>query len=61
MQHENREEASEIALFNGARGEGEHMICSSLSYREALPHDEESGAWDCVASRRGLIINERIE
>ncbi|CDB33508.1 unknown [Eggerthella sp. CAG:209] len=37
------------------------MICSSLSYREALPHDEESGAWDCIASRRGLIINERIE
>lgn len=30
------------------------MICSSLSYREALPHDEENGAWDCVASRRGV-------
>ena len=37
------------------------MICSSLSYGEALPRDGESGAWDCAASRRGLIINERIE
>ena len=37
------------------------MICSSLSYGEALPRDEESGAWDCAASRGGLIINERIE
>lgn len=37
------------------------MICSSLSYSEALPHVEEGGAWDCEASRRGLIVNERIE
>lgn len=37
------------------------MICSFLSYGEALPRDEESGAWDRVASCRGLIINERIE
>lgn len=37
------------------------MICSSFSYGEALPRDEKSGAWDCEASRRGLIINERIE
>lgn len=37
------------------------MICSSLSYGEALPRDEESGAWNCEASRRGLIVNEHIE
>lgn len=30
------------------------MICSSLSYGEALPRDEESGAWDCAASLRGF-------